>query len=210
MPSSQDVTDAPITIVIACFGSVFERGLSELLGDERDFRVLHCGLELSELEAAIARESPHIAILGERALASTSILRRIRTVQPNIGLVVLLHGLSEYGGRQLLAFGATACVAQDAPWSDISAAIRFAADGKQLVVSVVSRVKPSGHLSMTLTQREREVLLLLQEGRSNPQIADMLQIGNETVRSHVQRVYRKLGVKRRSDLVPIDQAEPLA
>jgi DNA-binding CsgD family transcriptional regulator len=54
-----------------------------------------------------------------------------------------------------------------------------------------------GHL---LTPREAEVLPLLQQGRSNAQIALALQVGVETVRTHARNIYRKLGVTSRREL----------
>lgn len=205
-----DTPKTEITVVTARFGPVFDRGLTAFLNDERGIQVLQCGLELSELEVAITRESPCVAILGEGALTSSSVPRRMRSIQPNIGLVALLHGLSDRRGRQLLAFGITACVMQEAAWPDISTAVRFAAEGKQIFVSTTSSTQLHGGGSMVLTGREWEVLQLVQSGRSNPEIADALQIGIETVRSHIQRMNRKLGVTRRNDLVTQEQSERFA
>ena len=205
-----DVTEAEITAVTAGFGPVFDRGLAAFLEDEQDIRVLRYGLDLSELEAAIACESPSVAILGEAALASSSVPRRLQAIQPGIGLIALFHGVSEHDGRQLSAFGITACVAQEAPWSDISTAIRLASEGKRMFAAAKSRAYLRGRASMALTQREWEVFQLLQVGRSNPEIARALQIGIETVRSHIQRLNRKLGVTRRSDLVTLWRSERLS
>jgi two-component system response regulator DesR len=199
-----DATEAEITVVTARFGPVFDRGLVAYLDHERDMRVLRYGLELGELEVAIARESPRVVILGEAALVSGSVPRRLRTAQSNIGVVALIPGVSELRSRQLLAFGITACVTQEAAWSDISAAVRFAAEGKQVFVSATSGGQSSGHGSKGLTRREWEVLQLVQAGRSNPEIASALQIGVETVRSHIQKINRKLGATRRSDLVTLE------
>jgi DNA-binding NarL/FixJ family response regulator len=51
-----------------------------------------------------------------------------------------------------------------------------------------------------LTSREADVLALLQEGRSNAEIALALQVGVETVRTHARNIYRKLGVRTRREL----------
>ena len=52
-----------------------------------------------------------------------------------------------------------------------------------------------------LTPREADVLELLQSGRSNAEIAHALQVSVETVRTHARRIYRKLGVKTRRELL---------
>jgi DNA-binding CsgD family transcriptional regulator len=58
-----------------------------------------------------------------------------------------------------------------------------------------------------LTKREGEVLPLLQQGRSNAQIALALQVGIETVRTHARNIYRKLGVSSRRELAPTTYVE---
>lgn len=199
------ISGAQITVVTAGFGPLFDRGLTAFLEDEQGMQVLRYGLDLSELEVAIARESPRVAILGEAALANSSVPRRLQAIQPGIGLIALFHGVSEHDERQLSAFGIKACVAQDAPWSDISTAVRLASEGKRMFVAAASRTYLRGRGSTALTQREWEVFQLVQTGRSNPEIARALQIGVETVRSHIQRLNRKLGVTRRNDLVTLQQ-----
>jgi DNA-binding CsgD family transcriptional regulator len=58
-----------------------------------------------------------------------------------------------------------------------------------------------------LTAREAEVLELLQDGRTNSEIAERLSIGIETVRTHARNVYRKLGVPSRRELARMAQQE---
>ena len=53
----------------------------------------------------------------------------------------------------------------------------------------------------SLTPREAEVMELLQSGKSNAEIANELNVSVETVRSHARRIYRKLGVRTRRELL---------
>jgi DNA-binding NarL/FixJ family response regulator len=57
-----------------------------------------------------------------------------------------------------------------------------------------------------LTPREADVLELLQEGRTNAEIAHTLSIGIETVRTHARNIYRKLGIASRRDLASLSRA----
>ena len=57
-----------------------------------------------------------------------------------------------------------------------------------------------------LTTREANVLELLQEGRTNAEIAHTLSIGIETVRTHARNIYRKLGISSRRDLASLARA----
>jgi DNA-binding NarL/FixJ family response regulator len=61
-----------------------------------------------------------------------------------------------------------------------------------------------------LTAREGEVLELLQDGRTNSEIAEALSIGVETVRTHARSIYRKLGVPSRRELARSAQREAVA
>ncbi|MFL5890291.1 MAG: response regulator transcription factor, partial [Solirubrobacteraceae bacterium] len=56
-----------------------------------------------------------------------------------------------------------------------------------------------------LTPREADVLELLQQGRSNSEIAGILHVGKETVRTHARSIYRKLGVQNRRELASLAQ-----
>jgi DNA-binding CsgD family transcriptional regulator len=67
-------------------------------------------------------------------------------------------------------------------------------------------VEPTG--PEVLTPREADVLELLQQGRSNAEIALALGVGVETVRTHARNIYRKLGVKTRRDLATLAGSPP--
>jgi DNA-binding NarL/FixJ family response regulator len=115
--------------------------------------------------------------------------------------VLLADELSGVECAQLLAFGASACLGRGTQARDVLSAVHLASRGLQVLPRSSSPQGGSivgGHL---LTRREAEVLPLLQQGRSNPQIASDLQVGVETVRTHARNIYRKLGVSSRGELV---------
>jgi DNA-binding NarL/FixJ family response regulator len=101
----------------------------------------------------------------------------------------------------MLAFGATACLSKETQARDILSAIHLASRGLHVLP------KSAMEFGMTrmpgpelLTPREADVLELLQQGRSNAEIAMALSVGIETVRTHARSIYRKLGVRTRRDL----------
>jgi DNA-binding NarL/FixJ family response regulator len=102
----------------------------------------------------------------------------------------------------MLAFGATACLAKSTQARDVLNAIHLASRGMQLMPPTASSravlEAPSG--PELLTPREAEVLDHLHSGHSNAEIAHTLNVSVETVRTHAQRIYRKLGVKSRREL----------
>ncbi len=101
--------------------------------------------------------------------------------------------------RQMLAFGATACLAKSTQARDVLHAIHLASRGLHVLPPAgVDLHEPAG--PELLTPREADVLELLQSGRSNGEIAQALHVSVETVRTHARRVYRKLGVRTRREL----------
>ena len=104
---------------------------------------------------------------------------------------------------QLLAFGASACLRRDTQSRDVLSAIHLAARGLQVIPRVAAAADRALAGGQLLTRREAEVLPLLQQGRSNAQIARALQIGVETVRTHARNIYRKLGVSSRRELAAL-------
>ena len=100
-----------------------------------------------------------------------------------------------------VAFGATACLSKETQARDILNAIHLASRGLHVLPKTarefgMSRM-PGPEL---LTPREADVLELLQQGRSNAEIAAALHVGIETVRTHARSIYRKLGVRTRREL----------
>jgi DNA-binding NarL/FixJ family response regulator len=99
---------------------------------------------------------------------------------------------------QLLAFGASACLAKTTQSRDVLNAIHLASRGLQLTPRGGHGIAPGSGL---LTVREADVLAGLQQRRSNAQIAADLHISIETVRTHARHIYRKLGVASRRELL---------
>ena len=104
----------------------------------------------------------------------------------------------------MLAFGATACLSKETQARDILNAIHLASRGLHVLPKTAREfglTHPPG--PELLTPREADVLELLQQGRSNAQIAMELNVGVETVRTHARNIYRKLGVKTRRELATL-------
>jgi DNA-binding CsgD family transcriptional regulator len=101
--------------------------------------------------------------------------------------------------------GVTVCLSVAAPVAEIVVGMRLTADGEHVLVSLSSRPARAGAAAGAgaLTRREREVLGLLSKGRTNAEIARALSISRETARTHVKRVYLKLGVSSRGELLGV-------
>jgi DNA-binding NarL/FixJ family response regulator len=126
--------------------------------------------------------------------------------------VVLANRPTAAECTQMLSFGATGCISKETQARDIVNAIHLASRGMHVLprsASAGGGVDRLGLEGSDLTAREAEVLELLQDGRTNSEIADQLEIGIETVRTHARSIYRKLGVPSRRELARMARREPV-
>lgn len=110
--------------------------------------------------------------------------------------------------RAALEAGAAGYLLKDAPLAELVAAVRAAADGKQvLAAGVAARMAPGERDASELSPRELELLALLARGMSNKEIARELFISESTVKTHLIHIYSKLAVDNRT--AAIDRARAL-
>jgi NarL family two-component system response regulator LiaR len=152
-----------------------------------------------ELSAALARHRPDVAIVNFGLLRGAGSVRELHLAHPDTRLLVLANRPTIAESSQMLAFGATACLGKSTQARDVLHAIHLASRGLHVLPRspdpVLSAVGPD-----QLTPREADVLELLQDGNSNAEIAAMLHVSVETVRTHARHIYRKLGVRTRREL----------
>jgi DNA-binding NarL/FixJ family response regulator len=180
----------PVTVVLGQFGAVFGNGLRDVLLTGPSLSIVAAGLDQAELEVAIARHAPRVVVLHEDYAARPVLLRRLRAIQPGLGLV-LLTDLPTSGSASTLPVASAVRVSRDAALVDIRAAIHRAAGGR----GVVAADAPS------LTARETEVMERISWGYSHAKIASSLSISPETARTHSANICRKLGVDNKWELV---------
>lgn len=188
-----------VRVAVARFEDIVAHGLRALITDDESLELVADGVEHDELSPELQRARPDVAILNFGSLSSASELRELHRAHPDTRLVVLANRPTPSECRQMLAFGATACLAKSTEARDVLHAIHLASRGLH-VLPPAGVDGADGDGPDLLTPREAEVLELLQSGRSNAEIAQMLHVSIETVRSHARRIYRKLGVRTRREL----------
>ena len=150
----------------------------------------HDALELA------ARYRPHVALvdlfIGQDSGAE--VCERIRAEQPSTR-VLLFSGAGEISSNAARAAGASGFAYKDWPARRIAEAVRLVGMGR----TVFERHEPQG--TMGLSERERAVLELMASGATNPEIGEALHISRHTVKEHCSAVYRKLGVRNRTEAV---------
>lgn len=193
------VRRASITVAVARFEDIVSRGLQALIEEDEYLTLVASGIPHEELAEVLATHRPRVAILNFGSLASASELRDLHRSLPGTRLLVLANRPTIAECRQMLAFGATACLAKSTEARDVLHAIHLASRGLHVLPAAAADAG-GGIGPELLTAREAEVLELLQAGRSNAEIAQMLHVGIETVRTHARNIYRKLGVRTRREL----------
>jgi two-component system response regulator DesR len=188
-----------IRIVLARFEDIVTRGLGSLIDEDARLELVASEIPQDRLTSTFEVYRPDVAILNFGLLDSPAELRELDDGFPEIRLLVLADHPTPSECRQMLAFGATACLAKDTEARDILHSIHLASRG--LHVLPPAEVPAEVHAGPEpLTPREGDVFEYLQSGSSNAEIAAALQISVETVRTHARRIYRKLGVNSRREL----------
>jgi DNA-binding NarL/FixJ family response regulator len=198
----------PISVVIARFEDLLACGLRGVIESDASLEIVAQDVEPRRLGVVLRAQRPRVAILDVDALPKLAEVRQLTQQYPDTRLVLLATQPTTAECSQALAFGASAYLGRNTQARDVLTAIHLASRGLQLIPRPTPGGLPSpgSHL---LTQREAEVLPLLQQGRSNAQIALALQVGVETIRTHARNIYRKLGVSSRRELATLSVRIPL-
>jgi DNA-binding NarL/FixJ family response regulator len=192
-------TRVPVRIALAQFEDIVQHGLRALINEDENLELVSSGIDHDQLNTALDDQRPDVAILNFGSLANAAELRELHRRFPEVRLVVLANHPTALESRQLLAFGATACLSKSSEARDVLHAIHLASRGLHVLPASESANGPPPGPDV-LTPREAEVMELLRAGRSNAEIAHTLHVSIETVRTHARRIYRKLGVKTRREL----------
>jgi DNA-binding NarL/FixJ family response regulator len=189
----------PISVALARFEDIVGRGLRSLIDEDDHLQLVAIDVPREQLLGILDTYRPRVALLNFGSLTSAAEIRELTLAFPKTRLIVLANRPTSSECRTMLAFGATACLAKSTQARDVLHAIHLASRGLQVMPpSDKENGEPAG--PELLTPREADVLELLQNGRSNAEIAESLHVSVETVRTHASRVYRKLGVASRREL----------
>ena len=157
-----------------------------------------------------------IRMPGTDGLAATATLCADPALSATRVLILTTFETDEYVARALRA-GASGFLGKDVGADELLDGIRTVASGDSLLSPTATRTlitrflaapEPGSHLApperlTALTAREREVMALVAEGRSNTEIAEILFVSPLTIRTHVQRAMTKLDARDRAQLVVI-------
>jgi len=194
----------PISVLLVDDHQMVRTGLATLLTATSDIVVVGEARDGEDACTLSAQLSPDVILMdlsmpGVDGVEATS---RIVADQPEVRVVVLTSFSDHERVADALAAGAVGYLLKDCEPADLLAAVRAAAAGHVPLDPRVAKILlPSGQNSRpedTMSPREVEVLRLVAKGLANKQIGRRLGISERTVKAHLGRVFRQLGVSDRT------------
>ena len=203
-----------IRVIIADDHAVVRAGLRAVLNPAKDISVIAEASNGNEAVALTERFNPDVVIMDlsmpdmDGATATKTIVAKQLATRV---LVLTMHAEAEYL-LPMLEAGAAGYLVKSAADQELVAAVRAVAHGDPYVSPSASNVLIKGLTRKdpaqvdhdrynALTQRERDVLRLIAQGFSAPEIGEQLFISSKTVDTYKQRINEKLGIAHRSEYV---------
>ncbi len=192
-------------VVVADDALILREGLARLL-TEAGFEVVGLAEDAEQLLVLVGEQQPDVAIVDIRMPPTHTneglhAAREIRTRWPTVGIIVLSQYLQPSYAFELLENGAEGVgyLLKDrlSDLDELSSSVRRVAEGgsvldPSVVAQLVDRPRGDDDPLHALSRREREVLSLMAEGKSNKAIGETLWISEHTVEKHVNSIFAKL------------------
>jgi len=203
-----------IRVLLAEDHTIVRQGISALLRSEPDIAVVGeaaDGLEALELAKKLI---PDVVLMdiAMRNLNGLEATRKIKKLFPHTKVLVLTMYDNEEWIFQILKVGASGYLIKDSAMTELTSAIRAVHQGDSYLSPSISKkvideyirkaeMGEKGGLEDLLSGREREILQLIAEGHSVPQIASLLCISKKTVEAHKNHIMEKLNIRDKVGLV---------
>jgi two-component system, NarL family, response regulator NreC len=203
-----------IRILLADDHTIIRSGLRLLLEQQPDFKVVAEANDGREAVQLVSKHHPDVAILdiGMPQLNGIEATRQIVAENPEAQVLILsMHSDEGYVLRALKA-GARAYILKNSAEADLIRAVRSVAEGKSFFSPVISKMLLEDYVRQVrekqvedsydlLTPREREILQLLAEGKSNKEVANVLGLSFHTVETHRGNILEKLNLHGVPELI---------
>jgi len=191
-----------INIAVAGGRKLLREGLSLLLDQQPDLKVIAESADVSTVPKLVRALPVHVAVLNDSVGTNVAAeqVRAVLRANDAVHVVVLAMNPPVQWVRNVLDAGATACLTKECEGAELVSAIRMAHEGQlylspglvhSLVTSQVQH-KSKNAVFKSLAPREREILRRIAEGQVTKEIAAELGVGVKTVETHRRRIMAKL------------------
>ncbi len=203
-----------IRILLADDHTVVRKGLRLLLESQPEFEVIADACDGRETIALAEQHQPDVVVLDVAMpiLNGIEAARQISAKLPNTAIVFLSMHSDESYVLKALKSGARAYLLKDSAEYDLIAAIKAVSEGKAFFSPAISKMLVEDYVRQMrerdvedsyelLTTREREILQLLAEGKSNKDVASLLNLSLYTVETHRGNIFQKLNLHNSAELI---------
>jgi NarL family two-component system response regulator LiaR len=179
-------------------------GIRRALEDDGGFDIVAETMNGTQVLPLVSRTKPDLVLLDVRMpnMDGLACLDEIRRRHPDIKVVMLSASTSQEMVETALRRGAAAYIVKSIDPSDLASTLRQAVDRNVFSAYGVGDASDSSSAKAAgLTDREISILKALARGSSNEQIAKEFWVAQQTVKFHLTNIYRKLGVKNRTEAI---------
>lgn len=212
-------------VFIICCNRLLRESIARILRQKTEFEIIAAQPLASATREQVADSGANVLVLDSLEFLLGNPKRSQEAPVLDRSLACVLVSMADDHSRFLTAIrrGARAYVLQDASASDVVSAIRAVADGQVVCppgytrvlfefVATQTKELPSGRkrAKWGLTRREQELIPLIGRGLSNKEIANFLNLSEQTIKNHIHRILRKVGVPDRLSVFEACQMEVLS
>ncbi|HEV8653006.1 MAG TPA: response regulator transcription factor [Actinomycetes bacterium] len=194
----------PIRVAVVDDHPVVREGLVTILVRSASCEVVAEASSGAEALERFPAAEPDVVLVDLKLPDSTgmALIDRLCRLLPDAKLVVITAYEEAGLVREALRLGARGYLLKDSSAEALVAAVRSVSMGQRVVdPALAGRVVELEAVPGSLTGRQREVLRLLAEGRTNREIARILEVSDDTVKFHLKNLFERLGVDNRTEAV---------
>ena len=199
--------------------------LTKILNKKNDIRVVAANAFSPQVLQQIADLAPHVLLFDGPALgiSQVEIIAAARRTLPGLKVVMIGMESDKEAFLRFVRAGVVGYVLKDAPASEVAAAVRSAATDEAVcpprlclaLFDCIARQwaqipRFNSKQTLGLTRREQQLLEMVGCGLTNKEIANQLNLSDQTVKNHIHRILRKLGVSDRLSAVEVCRIQSLS
>ncbi|MGD0260089.1 MAG: response regulator transcription factor [Verrucomicrobiota bacterium] len=191
----------PIRLMLVDDHPAFRRGMAALLNSEPDLEVVAESGDGREAVEMFRQKKPDVVLMDLRlpGMGGVEVIIALRKEFPQARVIVLTTFDLDEDIYRAIQSGAKSYLLKDTPEDELSATIRAVHAGEEKLPPKLADRLAARQQRAELSERERQVLLLLVRGRSNKEIASALFVTEDTVKAHLKTLFVKLRVRDRTE-----------